>query len=272
MQALVRAVLGDPQRVLVAGDWHGNTGWACSVIQRLPELLPRESPRIVLHCGDFGVWPGAEGARYLREVDRALAEHDAVLWFVDGNHEDHPRLERAPRVEGRGRVAERIWHLPRGHRWRWHGRTWLALGGAVSVDRVLRREGLDWWPGERITERQALRVAADGPADVMLTHDCPALVDHEFGTPPSFWAREDLAAGEAHRRLLQRVVDAVRPSHLIHGHLHRAYLRTVNMPHGPVRVAGLDCDGLPVGNWAVLDVPTMAWLKIPLGPKGPHEE
>ncbi|WP_281185833.1 hypothetical protein [Actinomadura kijaniata] len=44
------------------------------------------------------------------------------------------------------------------------------------------------------------------------------------------------------------------------------------MPHGSVRVAGLDCDGLPVGNRAVLDVPTMAWLKVPLGPEGPHEE
>ena len=40
-----------------------------------------------------------------------------------------------PGPDGREQVTGRIWHLPRGHRWRWHGRDWLALGGAVSLDR-----------------------------------------------------------------------------------------------------------------------------------------
>jgi hypothetical protein len=52
-------------------------------------------------------------------------------------------------------LAGRIWHLPRGHRWRWHGRDWLALGGAVSLDRGVRTAGVNWWPEEEITWRQA---------------------------------------------------------------------------------------------------------------------
>ena len=64
------------------------------------------------HLGDFGIWPGPDGRDYLARLDVAL--------------------------------AGRIWHLPRGHRWRWHGRDWLALGGAVSLDRAVRTAGVNW--------------------------------------------------------------------------------------------------------------------------------
>ncbi|ROO84524.1 calcineurin-like phosphoesterase family protein [Actinocorallia herbida] len=241
----------------MAGDWHGNSSWAHRVIRALPELLPEESPRLVLHCGDFGVWPGGE--KFLRKVDRALAEVDGVLGFVDGNHEDFSALHAAPRFEGKGAVRERIWHLRRGHRWTWHGRTWLALGGAVSLDRSFRVQGRNWWADEEITRAEAAEIGAAGPAEVMVTHDCPASVEHVFRPLPPWLSGRDLADGVAHRALLQDVVDEVRPSHLMHGHLHRAYRRTVPMAHGPVEVTGLESDGARTGNWAVLDVRTMHW-------------
>ncbi|MDR2988438.1 MAG: metallophosphoesterase, partial [Nocardiopsaceae bacterium] len=76
-----------PGRILVAGDWHGNRLWAVNVIRRIPQLLNGEEPRIILHLGDFGIWPDDEGRRYLTTVSSVLAEQDAELWFVDGNHE-----------------------------------------------------------------------------------------------------------------------------------------------------------------------------------------
>ncbi|GAB2824970.1 hypothetical protein GCM10022221_23760 [Actinocorallia aurea] len=258
--------MSTPEKILVAGDWHGNGAWARDVIRRLPALLPDESPRLVLHCGDFGVWPGGE--EYLREVDTALAEADAVLGFVDGNHEQFPVLHAAPELDGRGRVRDRVWHLRRGHRWTWHGRTWLALGGAVTLDAVARTEGETWWPEEEITEAEAEAVRAAGPADVMVTHDCPPAVGHEWGPPPSWWARADVDRNEAHRALLQAVVDDIRPSHLIHGHLHRPYQRTAPMPHGPVCVTGLAADGDPA-NWSVLNVRTMDWSPVPADSQSP---
>lgn len=251
--------MADPGRVLVAGDWHGNTAWALGVIRRLPELLPDEVPRIIVHCGDFGIWPGPEGARYLRKLDRELARVGGVLWFVDGNHEDHRRLAGLPdAVSGHGRAGDRILHLRRGQRWNWHGRTWLALGGAVSIDRADRVEGRSWWPEEEITAGQARQVTGAGRADVMVTHDCPAGVPHTFSALPAWLDPADLVRSDAHRGLLQTVVDQVRPAHLIHGHLHRAYERDVGMRHGTVHVTGLDCDGVP-GNWALLDPQAMRW-------------
>lgn len=244
-----------PRRVLAAGDWHGNRDWALSVIKRVPQLLRDEPTRLVLHLGDFGIWPGIEGRRYLDSVSAVLDLVHAQLWFVDGNHEDFPQLaQMADRTLRSGRVEVRpnIFHLPRGYRWKWHGLTWLACGGGVSLDKAARTEGVDWWPEEEITSTQEAALIAAGHADVMVCHDCPAQVTHAFPRPPSWWSRADLARCDAHRERVQRIVDRVQPAHLMHGHLHRAYRRSCDFGYGPVQVTGLAADG-SLRNFAVLD-------------------
>jgi hypothetical protein len=252
-----------PGRIGVAGDWHGNTAWATRAVRKICALLPADGPRVIVQLGDFGIWPGARGREYLSGLDAALAAADAVLWFVDGNHEDFTQLARfRPGPDGRAQVTDRIWHLPRGHRWRWHGRDWLALGGAVSLDRAGRTAGADWWPEEEITWPQAGAVIEAGPADVMVTHECPAGIEHAFPPPPSWWSPADLRRSGAHRALLGEVVLAVRPRWLMHGHLHLSYQRQVDLGYGPVDVTGLDCDGAQSGNWAILDIASMRWRRF----------
>ena len=87
----------EPRRILVAGDWHGNEDWALSVIRRVPSLLAHEPRRLILQLGDFGIWPDQAGQHYLARVAALLAEVDAELWFIDGNHEDFPQLARLAR-------------------------------------------------------------------------------------------------------------------------------------------------------------------------------
>jgi hypothetical protein len=257
----VAAQGGLPRRIVVAGDWHGNTDWAVLVIRRLPQLLAAEPVRLLLHLGDFGIWPGSGGDQYLRAVSAALGQVGAELCFIDGNHEDFSQLallagQSAP--DGRVPVRPNIYHLPRGLRWEWHGRIWLACGGGVSLDRAARTEGTDWWPQEEITPRQEAAIIAGGYADVLVSHDCPAGVGHTFGRPPSWWAAADLARNQAHRERLQRIADLVRPRYLMHGHLHRAYQRDCDFGYGQVQVTGLAADGV-LRNFAVLDTEAMAW-------------
>lgn len=252
-----------PRLAAVAGDWHGNAAWATRAIRRISARLAAGEPHLIVHLGDFGVWPDASGVAYLGAVEAALADAGMELWFIDGNHEDHSMLARLPPGrDGLRRVSDRIWHIPRGHRWTWHGRTWLALGGAVSVDAAERVRGRDWWPEEEITPAQAAAVAADGHAEVLVTHDCPAGVSHTFPPAPASWSRADLARNAAHRRRLQDVADAVRPRWLIHGHLHRSYQRQVDMGWGAVEVTGFSRDGTLYGNWAILDAAEMRWQRF----------
>jgi hypothetical protein len=250
-----------PRRILVAGDWHGNEDWALSVIRRVPSTLAAEQRRLILQLGDFGIWPDRAGQAYLARISRVLAEVGAELWFIDGNHEDFPQLGKLAAeatTDGRVLVRPGIFHLPRGYRWEWYGRTWLGCGGGVSLDRAVRTEGLDWWPDEEISAGQEAVISAAGHADVLASHDCPAGVAHTFGRPPADWAAEDLAQGDAHRRRLQRIVDATAPSWVMHGHLHRAYQRNCDFGYGPVQVTGLAADNR-LRNFAVLDVEAMRW-------------
>ncbi len=47
-----------------------------------------------------------------------------------------------------------------------------------------------------------------------------------------------------HRRQFRRIIDAVKPLEIIHGHYHREYFTDrADLGYGPLRVVGLDCDG-----------------------------
>ena len=153
----------------------------------MPALLGGEQTRLILHLGDFGIWADSAGRAYLARVGGALVGAGAQLWFIDGNHEDFPQLAWLAgevTADGRVAVAPGVFHLPRGHRWHWYGREWLACGGGVSLDRAARTEGVDWWPEEEISGAQEAAITVGGPADVMVCHDCPAGVAHDFGRPP----------------------------------------------------------------------------------------
>ena len=83
--------------------------------------------------------------------------------FVDGNHDAHPTLEAIPRKRlfgGEvGIVREEdarhrgVYHLRRGEVYdipdgEGASARVFAMGGANSVDRQRRTEGVDWWPSE----------------------------------------------------------------------------------------------------------------------------
>lgn len=240
-------------KVMVAGDWHANARWAARAISE-----GCSDVKVVLQLGDFGLW--RTGRDYLAQVSEALEGQDADLYFIDGNHEDHAWLIELMKNMTTGeplKVAERIWYLPRGFRWEWHGRSWLALGGAASVDRAFRTEGHSWFREEEITLPQAGLVALRGPADVMITHECPRRVARRLplGTPMAGW---DLEVSRSHQELLDRVICYVEPSYLFHGHMHIAHQGTFSYPYGRLQVRGLNCDGR-TENWAIFDTKLMAW-------------
>ena len=125
------------QRVAVCGDWHGNIGWARTIARVLPYLAPDVTT--LLHLGDWGMPPV--------EIDEVFSQTDIDRILVTvGNHEAFdqisPLLNEHP---GHAvRVSRLTWFLPRPARLSIGGRRVLSLGGAASVDRQSRIEGLTW--------------------------------------------------------------------------------------------------------------------------------
>lgn len=212
-------------RVVVAGDWHGNARHAAKVVKEAGVAgIP-----LVLQAGDFGFWPGGGGREYLDVLEAACARAGVFVAWVDGNHEWFEKLLLYPIApNGLRPVRPHVWHTPRGHRWAWDDVQWIGVGGAVSVDRALRTENVDWWAAEELTVEEVASVKSAGRADVMLCHDRPSMVTLALGerlgewheSAPGMWAEADLQRSDRHQLRLQEAVDAVQPSRLFHGHLH----------------------------------------------------
>ena len=246
--------LATPARVAFAGDWHANTRWGIAAIQHAAD----RGAEVIIQLGDFGY---EFRAAFLDGLERALTRTGLCLLFVDGNHEAFPTLLRYPvRDNGLRQLTDRVWHLPRGFRWIWGGVRWLALGGAHSVDRPWREPGVSWWPEETLTDADLARASAGGPADVMVSHDCPAGVSIPgLADSAHLWPAEELMASDDHRARMRTVVDAAQPTAIWHGHFHRRYTTSAELGYGPVTVHGLDCDGSAMeANIAILPLHEIA--------------
>jgi Icc-related predicted phosphoesterase len=228
--------LTEPERIAFAGDWHGNTLWGVACVEHAAE----RGVEAIVHVGDFGY---DYSARFVGGLTNALNRAGIPLLFVDGNHEDHPLLGSYP-IRGNmlREVSEMIWHIPRGMRWQWAGLEFLGCGGAHSVDRRWREPGTSWWKEEAITGGDVARCVEGGPADVLVSHDCPTGVPIP-GLGGGGFPAEEIALAEEHRGVLRRIVDRVRPRLIVHGHYHRNYRAEVDLGYGRVSVAGLGMDG-----------------------------
>lgn len=244
-------------RVLLAGDWHGNEDASAAAIA----LAGDHGCAKVLQLGDFGLWPGREDA-WLDHVDAHAAAAGVELYWVDGNHENHASLAAWSGSAGAdGLVAMRthvVW-ASRGSRWEWAGVRFGALGGAVSSDRFLRREGHNWWPQEAATAADVERLGSDR-LDVLASHAAPTA----YPAPPKALRlpADILADAAAHRAHLDEAVRRTRPRLVVHGHYH---LRLQAELDG-WSVHGLAHDKAPLGDsCALLDLPDLS-LRTPTSP------
>lgn len=236
------------QRVAVCGDWHGNQWWARMISRALPDLAPDVTT--LLHLGDWWMPPHA--------VDEFFAETSVARFYVTlGNHEQWaeitPLLEKHPGEAVQ--VSELTWILPRPARLTIGGRFVLSLGGASSVDRESRQEGVTWWPDEGITDEHVAAAIAGGPADLMLTHESPADtpvrgVREILRNNPHRFTKAVLEASATSRRRVSKVWDAVRPELLVHAHMH---VGAGGQTADGRRVASLGRDG-DEGNLGILDM------------------
>jgi hypothetical protein len=205
--------------VLVAGDVHGNTKWALTLVK----LARRYGASGILQVGDFWYWSHSEaGERYLGTLDRALT--GAGLWILvsPGNHDNHELLGRQ-RLHDDGFIwlRDTIAVAPFGARWTWRGTRFGALGGAFSVDWEPdpghnwpgRVPGVDWWPALEEPTMAGAAKLGDEPLDVLITHDAPNGTDMTGIARP----KEGEAAARA-RAVIDAVVHRLKPQLLLHGH------------------------------------------------------
>ena len=206
---------------IITGDTHGTLDLV-KVVKFFSEHEDEydENDYLII-CGDVGVCgfdPDME-----KETRRILRELPVTVLFIDGNHEHHERLNAIPVDEWMGGkvhfIESKIIHLMRGQVYEIDGTTFFTFGGAYSVDKNMRTEGIDWFP-EEIPTRQEYEEgldnleACDNRVDYIISHTAP------FEVAAALGYGEESADETVLRRYLQQIADEAEYEMWFFGHFH----------------------------------------------------
>jgi hypothetical protein len=208
--------------LFVTGDTHGEfsrfsyTNWPIST------QLTRDDYVIV--AGDFGLLFNNVQSKDEKYWLKWLSGKPWTTCFTDGNHENHPKLSALPKVEKFesivGKVADNIFHLRRGEIYEIDGKKILTFGGAKSVDRAYRVEGVSWWPEEIPNYADMDRCIRsienhNRQVDYIIAHTCPQAL-----APVIAGRRGGIALEDPTQKMLDHITSGCQFSHYFCGHWH----------------------------------------------------
>jgi Icc-related predicted phosphoesterase len=214
-------------KILFAGDTHASL----FNLQKLFHHAHSTGCEMILVLGDFGYFPHLKYEKsVMLEVSKLSKHYNIPLYFVKGNHDNHEILAKYSEIT---ELHPGIFFIPNGLVTKFGNYTFYSAGGAYSIDKAKRQPFVDYWETETLSHKD-LRQSEGKRADFILSHDCPISVDINY-----FLGYKIDEGTRKHRRMLQAIVDDIRPKVLIHGHYH-AKIREVGLtPDGEFKSIGL---------------------------------
>ena len=207
--------------IYVTGDTHGQHDFGkLQFFARQNPALSREDSVIV--AGDFG---GVWSAKTLDADLKPYEELPFTVLFIDGNHENFDLLNAYPVEEWKGgkihRIRPNIIHLMRGQVFVIEGKKIFTFGGASSVDREMRTEGVSWWAAEvpdyaEFDEGIANLKRHDNTVDYIITHTADERAMY-YPAMVRMLARKEV---RPENRMLSAFEDTVTYRHWYFGHYH----------------------------------------------------
>lgn len=175
------------------GDIHGIYG---HYLKRLVGV--NESVQV----GDFGFGFGEAGrAEFIDEMfSHGLGTHR----MIRGNHDDPDEALKSKHFISDGTVEGNV----------------MYVGGAASIDRAYRTEGVSWWANEESTEEELDELVAiydKARPEILVTHECP----EDFAVKTMIPLVHGISNFPSRTRVaLQKMHDIAKPRLHIFGHWH----------------------------------------------------
>lgn len=134
--------------IYVTGDIHGHI----DISKLKSKYLKGEVGDYVIITGDFGLLFNPKQSKQEKYWIDWLSNKPWTTLFLDGNHENFDLLEKLETVNkfgsDVGKVNDSIFHLRRGRIYTIEEKKFFVFGGASSIDKKYRKEGISWWPQE----------------------------------------------------------------------------------------------------------------------------
>lgn len=174
--------------IYITGDTHGDQN---RFFGKDPLASGLTANDYLIVCGDFGyLFKNSLSEQvFLGDLERL----PFTIAFVDGNHENFPAIYAYPVIEWHGgkvhQLRRNIFHLIRGEIYEIEGKTFFAFGGAYSIDKSMRTEGVAWWH-EELPNEEEYKNAYENlkkhhfKVDHILTHTLPREMILRYGKHP----------------------------------------------------------------------------------------
>jgi DNA repair exonuclease SbcCD nuclease subunit len=167
--------------IYITGDTHGGINARKLYSSNFPNYKNLTRNDYLIIAGDFGyVWDNSEIEKNLR---KEINNKKFTTLFVDGNHENFELLNTFPiinKFNGRARqIDDNIFQLLRGEIYEIDNKKILTFGGASSIDKECRQEGISWWKEElpnyaEIDNLYSNLEKHNNKVDIVITHTCPS--------------------------------------------------------------------------------------------------
>lgn len=199
--------------IYITGDTHGDIDYK-KLLTLKEKNLSYDDYLII--CGDVGICWSTQTFQYHLDLYNAIG---CTIIFIDGNHENFTMLNQCQLVEYRGAVMhqidEHIFHVLRGEIMIIDNKSFLCVGGAISIDKNRRTPYVSWWPEEEITYHDIDNAISNlekvnNKVDYVITHCCDT-----HTVLKSFGFRRDVCSDQL--TFIDKVVDY---KHWFFGHYH----------------------------------------------------
>ncbi len=141
------------------GDIHGNFRL---IMQQIKKYNLKDY--VIFQVGDFGIGFDSQHKEYKRLMflNTFLKNKNVILIVIRGNHDD-PEYFKGNHIYSNIRLMQDYSVV------NFNNKNILLLGGAISVDRIDRVEGKDYWKGEKFNLNKQILSTLDN-IDIVISH------------------------------------------------------------------------------------------------------
>lgn len=167
------------------------------------------------------------------KMNAAFTNRKFTTLVIMGNHENYDRIKNFPIIDKFGgkvrKINDSVYELLRGEIYNIDGYKIFTFGGAKSIDKHLRIEGLSWWKEEECTKEEEDYAIEnlnkhDNKVDLVLTHTCSAKTldkaADEFGFIKNLYDNQNI--------FFDKLKDKLEYKLWAFGHLHKDFTTDEN--------------------------------------------